>query len=288
MTRLPIDPTAAKSTKWQAGVESPGIGRRAMTTGLLISIRSLAELHAIVDLAVDVIDFKEPRLGALTATDPSLWARAVECVVGDQKLSAALGECDTALALASLVPARFAYAKAGPAAVESTQQLTHHWTQLRLRLPESVELVAVAYADHQSAQCPDPESIFAAAQASGIKTWLLDTFGKADRQGVVDHIATEQFRRIRTMADHAQAQWVLAGSIRIDDAIRLASHAIRPDLFGVRGDVCDTAREGNVVSEKVVRWLETVRSFTDDHHHGDDHDGSQGKAGVRRNTPGRR
>lgn len=274
MTRLPIDPTAAKSTKWPAGVESSEIGRRAVETGLLISIRSIAELHAIVDLAVDVIDFKEPRLGPLAAADPTLWAHAVERVAGDQKLSAALGECDTALALASRVPARFAYAKAGPAAVESTHQLSQHWAQLRQRLPESVELVAVAYADHRNAKCPDPESIFAAAQASGIKTWLLDTFGKADRQGVVEHISTEQFKRIRAMADHAQAQWVLAGSIRIDDAIRLASHAIRPDLFGVRGDVCDTAREGNVVAEKVLRWLQTVRSFTDGHHQGDNREGS--------------
>jgi uncharacterized protein (UPF0264 family) len=272
MTLLPIDPTAAKSTTWQEGVERSEISRRAVKTGLLISVRSIAELTAITDLAVDVIDFKEPRLGPLAAADPTLWARAVELVAGDQKLSAALGECDTALALASRVPPRFAYAKAGPAAVESTQQLSQYWTQLRQRLPESVELVAVAYADHQTAKCPDPESIFAAARASGIKTWLLDTFGKADQRGVVVHIATEQFKRMRTMADHARAQWVLAGSIRIDDAIQLASQAIRPDLFGVRGDVCDTARAGNVVAEKVVRWLETVRSFTDDQHHGDNRD----------------
>ena len=275
MTRLPIHPPTATSTKWTAGVESSEISRRAPKTGLLISVRSIAELTAIADLAVNVIDFKEPRLGALAATEPAVWARSVECVSSEQKLSAALGECDAAVAIAEHVPPRFTYAKAGPAAVESTQQLSRYWSRLRERLPESVELVAVAYADHQSANCPDPESIFAAAKASGIKTWLLDTFGKTDQQGVVHHIAIERFKRIREMADQAEAQWVLAGSIRIDDAIWLASQAIHPDLFGVRGDVCDTTRGGNVVAEKVVRWLETVRSFTDDHHHGDNRDCSQ-------------
>lgn len=275
MTQLPIEPPAATSMKWSAGAISSGIDRRARQTGLLVSVRSLAEVAAIAGLGVDVIDFKEPQRGPLAAADPALWASAAESVADDQKLSAALGECDEAISLASRVPPRFTYAKAGPAGVESMERLSRYWEQLRQRLPASVELVAVAYADYEVASCPDPASIFAAARACGIKTWLLDTFGKAAQQGVVHRIAAEQFRVLRAMADQADARWVLAGSIRIDDAIGLASQSIQPDLFGVRGDVCDTSREGNVVTQKVIRWLELVRSFTDNHHQGDNRDRSQ-------------
>lgn len=258
MPGLPIDPPAATQAKSK--------------TGLLVSVRSMAELATIADLGVDVIDFKEPRLGPLAAADPAIWASAAESVSLEQELSAALGECDQAIGLASQVPARFNYAKAGPAGVESTERLAGYWRQLRQRLPESVELVAVAYADHDIANCPDPESIFATAEACGIKTWLLDTFGKAADQGVVHRIGPERFRSLRVMADQAGARWVLAGSIRINEAIGLASHRMMPDLYGVRGDVCDASRDGNVEAEKVSRWLELVRSFTHDHHHRDNRD----------------
>lgn len=269
MNRLPMEPLAATPAKRQ--------------TGLLVSVRSLAELEAIAGLGVDVIDFKEPRLGPLAAADPAIWAGAAESVslAKAQKLSAALGECEQAIHLASQVPARFTYAKAGPAGVDSIERLSRYWEQLRQQLPASVELVAVAYADHHDARCPAPESIFAAAHSIGIRTWLLDTFGKGDQQGVVHRISPAQFRSLRAMADQAGAHWVLAGSIRMDDAIGLASQSIRPDLFGVRGDVCDSSRAGNVVAGKVTRWLELVRSFTDDHHQGNDRDRSEGQADVR-------
>jgi uncharacterized protein (UPF0264 family) len=217
----------------------------------------------------------------LAAADPSLWAAAVQGVRPDQKLSAALGECDEAIALASQVPPQFAYAKAGPAGIQSIDKLVRCWDELRQRLPVSVELVAVAYADHRAANSPDVESIFAAAMQFGIKTWLLDTFGKADGQGVVHRIEKDRFRALRLMADKAEASWVLAGSIRMADAISLVSQSIHPDLFGVRGDVCEDSRTGTLVAEKVMRWLEVVRSFSDNHHHGHNRGRSQSEANVR-------
>jgi (5-formylfuran-3-yl)methyl phosphate synthase len=269
VNRLPMKTSKATQTKWHPG--------------LLVSVRSLAEFELLAGLGVDVIDFKEPHFGPLAAADPALWDRAVDSIslAPTQKLSAALGECKEAIQLASQVPPRFAYAKAGPAGVDSIEHLSLYWEQLRQRLPAPVELVAVAYADHHDAACPEPESIFAAARACEIRTWLLDTFGKGDRQGVVHRISSARFRSLRAMADQAGARWVLAGSIRMDDAIGLASQSIHPDLFGVRGDVCDGSRVGNVVSEKVSRWLELVRSLADDHHHGNDRDGAQCEANVR-------
>ncbi len=269
MNRLPMEPTAATQAEWHPG--------------LLVSVRSMAEFDAIVSLGVEVIDFKEPNLGPLAAADPALWARAVDSIslVPTQTLSAALGECEEAIHLASQVPPRFTYAKAGPAGVDSIERLSHYWEQLRQRLPAHVELVAVAYADHRDAGCPDPESIFTAARSRGIRTWLLDTFGKGAQQGVADRISLARFRSLQAMANQAGAQWVLAGSIRMDDAIGLSAQSIRPNLFGVRGDVCDGSRAGNVVSEKVSRWLELVRSLAKNHHHGNDRDGAQCEANVR-------
>lgn len=242
--------------------------------GLLVSVRSIDELESIIDLRVDVIDFKEPNHGALAAADPGLWWHASSRYGVDQRLSAALGEWDQAISLASDVPPSFAYAKAGPAGVKSIDTLAWSWNRLSDRLPGSVELVAVAYADADAANCPTPEAIFAAAQAAGIKTWLLDTFTKGDGQGVTRQLSPDRLRSLRALADGAQAKWVLAGSIRIEDAIELAAQAILPDLFGVRGDVCDHSRRGVIVAQKVAQWLGAVGTLADCHHHHDNRDGS--------------
>jgi uncharacterized protein (UPF0264 family) len=274
MTHLPIESPAA-ATSGRAVSSCNWVANQDLRTGLLVSVRSFEELTDIADLGVDVIDFKEPQKGPLAAADPLLWARAARVVSATQKLSAALGECDEAVLLASSVPDRFAYAKAGPAGVDSIEKLLHYWDRLQKCLPASVELVAVAYADNDVANCPDPESIFDAAGKFGMKTWLLDTFGKSPGNGVVQRIGVERLGEFRVMADSQAAKWVLAGSIRIDDAIWLKSRSISPDLFGVRGDVCDTSRTGNVVAQKISRWLELVRTFTDAHHHSDNRDRPQ-------------
>jgi uncharacterized protein (UPF0264 family) len=249
-------------------------GQPQGSPGLLVSVRSIDELETILNLRVDVIDFKEPSLGPLAAVNPSLWQHAAERFGVDQKLSAALGEWDQAISFAGEVPPSFAYAKAGPAGVKSIAALVQSWHSLSERLPGSVELVAVAYADADAANCPVPEAIFAAAQAAGIKTWLLDTFTKGDAQGVTRQLSPDRLRSLRCLADRAGATWVLAGSIKVGDAIELASQSILPDLFGVRGDVCDHSRCGVVVAQKVARWLGIVRSLADCHHHHDDRNGS--------------
>jgi len=230
--------------------------------GLLVSVRSREELESIAGLGVDVIDFKEPRQGALAAASEELWKDAAERFSGGfSMLSAALGEHDTAVDLAASVPPQFAFAKAGPAGVQTTERLARQWTRLRTLLPETVELVAVAYADHRNACCPEPEAIFAAASRAGLRTWLLDTLGKTDGRDSVAWMTESRLRRVAAMAHDSGSRWVLAGSIRSETALSLARQDVRPDLFGVRGDICDGSRGGRVVVAKVVRWLDLVASL---------------------------
>lgn len=234
---------------------------------LLVSVRSWQELSLVRRLAVAVIDFKEPLAGPLAATSSRLWRLAAEQLATgpppgpvSPRLSAALGECyqATATAIAGQVPATFAYAKAGPAGVRSVGQLAEQWRLIRRRLPESVALVAVAYADHVAAGCPPPEEIFAAAGDAGLTTWLLDTFVKPT--DALPALPDERLLAIQAVCRAANSRWALAGSLTRQRAAHYRRIGLAPDLFAVRGAVCDGCRSGSVVPSKVQAWLDDLAS----------------------------
>lgn len=227
--------------------------------GLLVSVRDLQEWLAIRHFPIDVIDFKEPQLGPLAAASPDLWRLAAADPIG-RTLSAALGECREAVQIAHQVPARFAYAKAGPAGMSTTDELAEVWRRLRSLLSGSTDLVAVAYADFQAAQCPAPLSIFRQAAANGMRTWLLDTYEKGPGNDSLSRLGPETLRSIARLAEQSAATWVLAGSISPAIARSLTDSGIRPSLLGLRGSLCEGDRRNEIVPAKVEAWIDWLRT----------------------------
>lgn len=243
-------------------------------SGLLISVRDAAEWQLVQDLPVDVIDFKEPEQGALAPTSPQLWKLAASAPLRNSSLSAALGSFQTAPLLARQLPREFAYAKACPAGAGSTDELATAWDRIRAALDESTQSVAVAYADYQSAHCPTPREIFLRAAQQGLRTWLIDTHSKSAGQDVTSFLSLAELRELAALAQAANAIWVLAGSLSLPTARRLSDQAIRPQLFGVRGDICDRTRETPIVRAKVEAWLTFLNARPDTHRQEDERDRS--------------
>jgi uncharacterized protein (UPF0264 family) len=228
--------------------------------GLLVSIRDENEWMAIRHLPIDVIDFKEPQLGPLAAASPSLWGLAASDPSCRSLLSAALGECRDAVQIAHQVPGRFAYAKAGPAGISTIDDLADAWRRVRSLLTGSTDLVAVAYADYQAAECPSPEAIFRHAAAIGLRTWLLDTYEKVPGNDSLSRLGPQALREIASLAEHTAATWVLAGSISPTIARSLADAGIRPSLLGLRGSLCDGDRRNRIVPAKVESWIDWLQA----------------------------
>jgi len=241
----PDDQVAASNLPSASGLAFPG---------LLVSVRSVAEAMLVAPLGIDVLDLKEPSQGPLASTTPAVWAEVLAQTAGSVPLSAALGEFDDAMKLAANVPPQFKFAKVGPSGSKSVEKLRSQWQAIRDRLSDEVELVAVAYADYEAASCPRPELIFELAASFGLKTWLVDTFAKNGRSSL-DHLAPLDLQRISAMAKSTQSQWVLAGSIRIEMLSQESLGSVMPDMFGVRGDVCNDSRTGEISILKVQRWL---------------------------------
>ncbi len=227
-------------------------GRR---TDLLVSVRSLDEADIVSALHVRVIDLKEPIDGPLAPTSPTLWhAVSTRPFNQDIELSVALGECSQALGLAEQVPEQFTFAKAGPADCGTAMELAIKWRQIRNRLHPSVQLVAVAYADNAKANCPPPLEIFKAAADANVSMWLIDTFEKNGRS-TLDHVDDESLRQIAEHAVGCDCRWTLAGSIKRSHLKRIERSGAIPNLIGIRGDVCDETRCGEIVPAKVADWI---------------------------------
>lgn len=227
------------------------------TPGLLVSVRNVAEAVVAAELGVDIVDIKNPQRGALGAADPEVWRAVAEAVDPAIRLSAALGEALEA-DHADQVPARFGFAKAGPADCSTIAELTGHWQRIRSQLAAPVQLVAVAYADYQQANCPPPEAILQAAQASDIRWWLIDTFVK-DGRSTLDHLEAERLRELDATARRMGIGWVLAGSLRLENAP--VERGYCPHFVGLRGDVCEQGRNGTLAASRVQLWQQYLREL---------------------------
>ncbi len=221
---------------------------------LLISVRSKPEMDAAVAGGADIVDFKEPRNGALAPTSVSLWQSISSMTVENSPpFSAALGESQEARKIAQSLPSDFQFAKVGPSGCGTRQSLTQLWNDVRSLIDPHTELVAVAYADHQASGCLSAETIFTLAAERGFARVLIDTFVK-DGRSTIDHLGIKQLQRLSQVASENKIGWALAGSIRLDNLKMLANRGIVPDCYGVRGDVCQGTRESELSAERVKQW----------------------------------
>lgn len=249
---------------------NPGITSRSQ---LLVSVRDAAEADAAVEAGVGIVDWKEPNRGALAPTERELWDWASVRweqlrqrfdsgdLLGVPPLSAALGERDQALVVASDLPGQFRFAKVGPSRCCDADQLRRLWSDIRDRLDDRIELVAVAYADWKEAGCLAPDAVFEWAAREGFTRCLLDTFCK-DGRSSLQKLGGSALLAIAETARQRKLWWALAGSICQADVARLDQLGVVPDCFAVRGDVCRGARESSIDPSRIHDWLETLRGIS--------------------------
>ena len=238
----------------------------------LVSVRNLDEMTTALAFDVDIIDFKEPRLGALSPVAVEIWNGADRLrseTIGRQRmtLSAALGERDSMLQVAEFVPEGFSYAKVGPSGCDDSKSLSTLWNEATSRLHDSTQLVAVAYADFQRAGSVDPLTLFQLAHQAGIRYGLVDTFTKQG-QTLLDFLPIEELRELNHWAREHGFWLAMAGSITRQVVESISQCGLEPDCFGVRGDVCYSSRDSGLCEAKLSDWqkmiggLRTSRSQT--------------------------
>ncbi|QDV68141.1 hypothetical protein Poly24_18490 [Rosistilla carotiformis] len=229
----------------------------ADTVPLLISVRSIAEARLACRFPLAIIDFKNPSAGALGRCDDGVLEQVSQLKTRGLGFSAACGELKELRWDDFQLPAGFQFAKAGPAGISSVSTMRDAMQQFRSALPDAVTSVAVAYADHVEAQCLPAETIADLAIESRTPWLLIDTASKDGRR-LLDWISAARLKDLIGRCRVHGVRTVLAGSLALGDVAPL--RALQPDLFGIRGAVCEAGRRTAIDPEKIDFWCRAFPS----------------------------
>ncbi|MBA2682926.1 MAG: hypothetical protein H0U66_00340, partial [Gemmatimonadaceae bacterium] len=152
---------------------------------LLVSVRNADEARAALAGGAEIIDAKEPTLGALGPVSVEELRSIIEAVGGMRPVSAALGDSGDADVLASAARAAAEagamFVKVGFADVREIRAVRERLARVMdgALLPSSpCAVVAVAYADWDEVGGAAPSTVLAAAATEGAMGVLVDTVRK--------------------------------------------------------------------------------------------------------------
>lgn len=200
-------------------------------TRLLASVGDLQEARLALAGGADIVDFKDPRRGALGALPVDVVAECVAALGPAAVTSATIGDLPAepavlCAAATDMAATGVSYVKIGFFCSRIPPRCLEALAPLARRQP----LVAVLFAD----LTPDLDAVPAVASA-GFAGIMLDTAGK-DGRGLRDHLTGDQLARFVVTARSHGLLTGLAGSLRLPDIPALLPHA--PDYLGFRGALC--------------------------------------------------
>ena len=224
-------------------------------TGFLASVISATEADIVLAAGADIIDLKDPRVGALGALPSSAIRDAVRTIAGRRTVSATAGDLP-------MVPDRVTDAVAriadlGVDIVKVGLFRGGDWLAcldaLARQAAAGTRLVAVLFAD----QAPDI-AVLKRLREAGFVGAMLDT---ADKHGggLRDHLADTALADFVRRAAGNGLMSGLAGSLKLTDIPPLLT--IAPDYLGFRGALCHAGRTSTLAPELV----QTVRAAIGHH-----------------------
>jgi uncharacterized protein (UPF0264 family)/CheY-like chemotaxis protein len=221
-------------------------------TGMLASVNSIEEALQALSANVDIIDLKQPALGALGALETDLVKTIVKEINGRRPVSATIGDLPmqpelVCQAVQTMAATGVDYVKIGffpggdwQGTVEKLAALT-----------PAMNLIAVLFADTQ----PD-FSVIDLLKAAGFKGVMLDTMDKS--RGSLTQVMTKpDIARFTGLAKDRSLLCGLAGSLRLDDVAGLMPY--QPDYLGFRGALClDHTRTAQLNASSIMQIKQAI------------------------------
>ncbi len=204
-------------------------------TGMLASVNSVDEAILVLNENVDIIDLKQPALGALGALETSLVKEIVSKINGRCRVSATIGDLPMVAdviypAVTSMAETGVDFIKIGFFPGGDWQATINKLATLQNQNDIATNLIAVLFADTQ----PD-YSVIVALKKAGFKGVMLDTMNK--NKGSLTQLMTKnRLAEFVLLAKSKHLLCGLAGSLRLVDIEELLPYA--PDYLGFRGALC--------------------------------------------------
>jgi uncharacterized protein (UPF0264 family) len=201
-------------------------------TGMLASVNSLEEALLVLDEKVDIIDLKQPALGALGALDVAEVKELAAAIAGRCPVSATIG--DMSVQPEPVFNAVKAMAETGVDYIKIGFFPGGDWAGTLKKLSaltgQNHALIAVLFADTQ----PD-FAVLDWLKDAGFTGVMLDTMDK--RKGSLTQLlAAADIARFVAQAKARQLVCGLAGSLRMADIPGLLPY--QADYLGFRGALC--------------------------------------------------
>jgi (5-formylfuran-3-yl)methyl phosphate synthase len=230
-------------------------------TQLLISVKNVAEALLVLEAGVDIIDLKDPNVGALGALDMPLTKQIVRAIRNQKssaeyeqnlarpnfpKISAAVGEQHIDLnSLIVDIEARHALGLDMIKIVVSKLFYDAHFvSKMQSLTGKGIQLVAVFFADEavDLALLPMMNQV-------GFYGAMLDT--KIKRLGLLQTQTADDLLNFTQICHQYDLQSGFAGSLQPQHIASLASY--NPTYIGFRGGACENlARKTDLCAAKVV------------------------------------
>jgi uncharacterized protein (UPF0264 family) len=200
-------------------------------TGMLASVNSVDEALQALSANVDIIDLKQPALGALGALETDLVKAIVNEINGRCPISATIGDLPMQPEL--VYRAVQAMAETGVDYVKIGFFPGGDWQGTVEKLAifsQTTNLIAVLFADTE----PD-FAIIDSLKNAGFRGVMLDTIDKS--RGSLTQVMTKtDIARFAGLSKDRALLCGLAGSLRLNDVAELMPY--QPDYLGFRGALC--------------------------------------------------
>jgi (5-formylfuran-3-yl)methyl phosphate synthase len=201
-------------------------------TKMLASVNSVEEALLVLQENVDIIDLKQPALGALGALPLAVVREIVATIAKRRPVSATIGDLPMQAKLIfnaaqTMAATGVDYIKIGFFPADNWQEIINRLSLLT----QDKAIIAVLFADQQ----PDITIIPALKQA-GFTGVMLDTMDK--KSGSLTEVM--DYDTVQHFVASAKQQLLLcglAGSLGLQDIAGLRQH--QPDYLGFRGALCD-------------------------------------------------
>lgn len=226
--------------------------------GLLVSVTSAEEATAAVQAGVDLIDVKDPARGPLGVAHHETASAVLAAVGGAVPVSAALGEwTPNAITEAHWhLKLPLAYVKWGLAGYGHPAGFGEDLLETRRRVPETTEVVAVAYADWEAADCPPPAELVKFAKRYRYRAFLFDTFTK-DGSTLLDHLPVPELTEWIASLKRSGVTVAVGGSVQFEQVKKLKG--VGADYLAVRGAVCvGGKRDAALDPVRLAKWKQAL------------------------------
>jgi uncharacterized protein (UPF0264 family) len=223
-------------------------------TQLLISVRNVEEALLALDAGADIIDLKDPSVGALGALDVKETRRIIQAIGGFGLLSATVGEQHSSLI--DLVRDIEARAEMGLDIIKIAVSRLFYVENFLLEMAKltmaNIKIVAVFFSDEAI-----DVALLPVLQKAGFYGAMLDTKSKTH-----DLLAVQTKHTLQSFIESCERNQLrsgLAGSLKTQYIEFLLE--INPTYIGFRGGVCENSvRNAALSKDKVIEARNMLHS----------------------------